>query len=162
MKNNLSIFGVIRNDDENLLEIVLSIFKKIGCTVAAKQVAGCYRIKGNNNNIIIVKMNDYDLKQKILKQKTTKEIKAGEVSNFNSDAAMSTIYINNHVTPFFGKLLQESRRAAKDGRIHSCWLNSFGCQLKFEENGTHHNYRTVDQLKNMIETKKQKSNERFS
>lgn len=63
LKNNLSIFGVGRSDGENLVQIVLSVFNKIGCVVAENQIVNCYRINGNNNNIIIAKLNDYELKQ---------------------------------------------------------------------------------------------------
>lgn len=154
LKNNVSIFGVGRSDGENLMGIALALFNKIGCAVADNQVVNCYRINGKSNNIIIVKLADYELKQKILKEKSKTPVTVGELTSCNSDAASTIIYINNHVTPFFGKLLHEGRKAVKNGEIHSCWLNSFGCQLKIDENGKQHGYRTVDELKKLISSKK--------
>lgn len=153
LKNNVSIFGIGRSDGENLLQIAITVFNKIGCAVADNQIANCYRINGNNVNIIIVKLTDYELKQKILKEKSKKAVTAGEIINCNSDAAGTIIYINNHVTPFFGKLLHEGRKAVKNGEMHSCWLNSFGCQMKMEENGKQHVYRSVDELKSLTSKK---------
>lgn len=152
LKNNVSIFGVGRTDGENLMQIVLKVFNKMGCDVADNQVINCYRINGNNNNIIIAKLSDYELKQKILKEKIKNPVKLSDVIGC-SNAADTIIYINNHVTPFFGKLLHEGRKAVKSGDIHSCWLNSFGCQMKYEEDGKQHAYRTIDDLKILISKK---------
>lgn len=154
LKNNVSMFGIGRSEGENLLQIAASVFNKIGCTVADNQITNCYRIKGNSNNIIIVTLADYELKQKILKVKTKKAVTVGEIISCNSDATATIIYINNHVTPFFGKLLHEGRKAIKNGEMHSCWLNSFGCQMKIEENGKQLGYRSVDELRNLLTNKK--------
>lgn len=150
LKNNVSIFGVSNTDDDKMNETVSAIFKKIGCAVDGNQIGSCYKIKGNSNNIIIVKLNDYELKRKILKEKSTKPLTLGDVISCEANIAKTVIYINNHVTPFFGKLLKEGRIAVKKSEIHSCWINSFGCQLKFDENGKHYSYKSVDELKKLI------------
>lgn len=89
-----------------------------------------------------------------MKVKSKKPVTVGELIPCDSNAANEIVYINNHATPSFGKLLQEGRKAAKSGDIHSCWLNAYGCQLKFEENGKHHMYRTVDELKKLTTARK--------
>lgn len=160
LKNNVSIFGVCRMDEENLYQIVSSIFKQIGCTVTEQQIVKCYRINGNANNIIVTTLSDYELKQSILKVKAKKPVTLGDVIKCNPDVSSSVIYINNHVTPFFGKLLKEGRDAVKKGDIHSCWINSFGCQMKFDEDGKQHCYRSVEDLLGLIKTKPTKSNKR--
>lgn len=154
LKNNISIFGIIPTEGEKLKQIAVSVFSKIGCAVADEQIVDCYRINGSSNGIVIVKLTDFDVKQKILKEKSKKAVTVGEVVACDSKAAATIIYINNHVTPFFGKLLAEGRKAIKNGDIHSCWLNSFGCQLKLEENGKQYGYRTVTELKKLITGKK--------
>lgn len=153
LKNNLSIFGVCRSDSENLKQIVSSIFGKIGCAAEDHQIISCYRINGNGNNIIIAKLSDYELKQNVLKEKAKKPLSLGDVVTCDSNAAGTSIFINNHVTPFFGKLLKEGRLAVKEGKIHSCWLNAFGCQLKFDEDGKQHGFRSIDELKSLITNK---------
>lgn len=62
----------------------------------------------------------------------------------------SPVFINNHTTPFFGKLLAEGRKAIKEGKINSCWLNTFGCQLKFSEDGKSYGYRSIEELNEII------------
>lgn len=140
--------------------VSLSIFDKIGCAVTEQQVVDCYRLNGKGNNIIVVKLSDYELKQNILKVKATKPVTLGDVITCDSEVASSIIYINNHVTPFFGKLLKEGRIAVKKGEIHSCWINSFGCQLKLTEDGKQHCYRSVDELSSLISNKPSASKKR--
>lgn len=153
LKNNLSIFGVCRADGENLKQIVSSIFGKIGCAVEDHQIISCYRINSNANNIIIVKLNDYELKQNVLKEKAKKPVKLGDIVACDANGAGTAVFINNHVTPFFGKLLKEGRLAVKEQKIHSCWLNAFGCQFKFQEDGKQHGFRSTDELKSLISNK---------
>lgn len=162
LKNNVSIFGVCQKDGENLVQIVSSIFAKIGCPATEQQIANCYRLNGNGNNIIVAKLCDYELKQNILKVKAKKPVTLGDVINCNPNEAGTVIYINNHCTPFFGKLLKEGRIAAKKGDIHSCWLNSYGCQLKLEENGKQHCYRSTEELSSLIANKPPTSRKRTS
>lgn len=154
LKNNISIFGIERKEKEDLLQIVLNICEKIGCKIEKSQVVNHYRI--NNTNIIIVQLCDFELKQQILGAKAKEAMRASDISGGASGASNAespAVYINNHVTPFFGKLLREGRQAVKKGDIHSCFVNSHGCQLKFEENGKPHNYKSVDELNKLIEAK---------
>lgn len=150
LKNNISVFGIGHKEGENLQQIILSLFQKIGCNVNEKQISSCYRLSGKGKGIIIVKLSDYELKLNILKIKAKKPVTVGELLSDSTNDASDVIYINNHVTPFFGKLLQEGRKASKNGDIHSCWLNAFGCQLKFAEDGKQHMYRSIEELTSLI------------
>lgn len=92
--------------------------------------------------------------------KTKNTLKVGDIITCSNKIADNAIFINNHVTPYFGKLLHEGRKAIKNGDIHSCWLNSFGCQLKIETGSTQRNYRSIDELNKLIsEAKVNKSNQ---
>lgn len=152
LKNNISLFGIPKNNNENLIQIVVTMLQsKIGCAVATQIIKDCYRIKGNGNHIIIAKLSDFDLKQKVLANKSNVKVTLGNIISCSSSQANTPIFINNHTTPFFGKLLSEGRKAAKDGKVHSCWLNSFGCQLKFSKEGKHFEYRNSAELQKLIE-----------
>lgn len=147
LRNNISIFGIPKNNEENLVEIVLKVLQKFEANVQVNKIADCYRIKGNINHIIVVKLNNFDLKQQILSKKAKQKITLGDIL---SNANKNPIFINNHTTPFFGKLLAEGRKAAKDGKINACWLNSFGCQLKFTEDGKYYGYPDIVELNKLI------------
>lgn len=118
-----------------------------------------YCIKGNNNHVIVVKLANFELKQQILVLESKHLLKLGDiVADSNEPSAL--IYINNHTTPFFGKLLSEGRKAAKAGAIQRCWLNNHGCQLNFNENGKSFLYKTMDELRELIVKEGSKSNKR--
>lgn len=149
LKDNISVHGIPYTNGEDLTAIILKVFAKIGCEVSNANIAKYYRIKGNNNNVIIVKLANFELKQKILVLKSKHVLKLSDIVTVPTEPN-AQIYINNHTTPFFGKLLSEGRKAAKTGSIQSCWLNNQGCQIKFKENGKSFLYKTVDELRELI------------
>lgn len=149
LKNNITLFGIPSGKDENITEIVLNVLAKIDCKTTSTKIVDCYRIKGNSNHIIVAKLRDFELKQKILSNKSKKKVVLRDIMP-NSTRPNEPVFINNHTTPFFGKLLAEGRKAAKEGQINSCWLNTFGCQLKFSEEGKSYSYRDTDELHKLI------------
>lgn len=152
ISRNLSIMGVPPTENEDLTSLAIKIFSLIGCELKRTDMFGCYRImKGKPfTDIFIVKINDFAIKHKILKANASKEIRLKDVTGTTAENCNQTIFINNHVTPFFGKLLAEGRKAVKDKKIHSVWLGRNGCQLRFEAEGPERTYRSLDELIRLI------------
>lgn len=148
LSHNLSIMGIPATAKENLSSIALKVFDKFGCNLSHTEVYGCYRIK--NTNMFIAKFNDFAIKQKILKAKVNITLRLSDIISSKLTGPDTTIFVNNHVTPFFGKLLAEGRKAVKENRIHSVWLNRNGCNVRLELNGLERIYRSTDELYNMI------------
>lgn len=147
LRNNISIFGLPHSENENLGQVVQSVLEAIGCGDLINAVSELYRLKGNSNKIIMARLYDHDAKHRILLAKTKKVIKAKDIVGGECE---DVLYINNHVTPFFGKLLHEGRKLVKEGKMHSCWINSFGCQLKFSLNDKSHVYKSIDELHDLV------------
>ncbi|KAG4067311.1 hypothetical protein HA402_000302 [Bradysia odoriphaga] len=152
LSHNLSIMGLPATVDEDLNLLSLKIFQVIGCAIQRSDIFGCYRIKKANKftSIFIIKFNDFATKQRIMKAKVDKVIKVRDVIGSDTTAGNSTLFINNHVTPFFGKLMAEGRKAVKDKRIQSVWLNRNGCNIRLEANGPERIYRSTDELYRML------------
>lgn len=143
--------GIPAAEDENLKSVVRKVFSLIGCVVSNNAITGCYRIKKGAapTDIIIVKLYDKEVKHVILKNKLKKEVRLNDVMGVSSEAN-PLIYINHHLTPFFGKLLAEGRRAVREKKVHSVRLTSAGCQVRFEENGKERTYKSVGELHSFI------------
>lgn len=153
LRNNLSIMGVPKMKNEDLKITARNIFKFIGCDATPANIINCYRVDSNKSSdakIFIVKLNNYELKQEILKHKVQKAVKLKDIVSSHSSMENQIIYINNHVTPFFGKLMSEGRKMQKVGKIHSVWLSSGGCQIKFSDDGPRFRYQSIDQLEEII------------
>lgn len=153
ISRNLSVMGVPPVINEDLISIALKLFSLVGCELKRTDIFGCYRIKKGKafTNIFIVKINDFTVKHNILKAKVTKEIKLKDVINANAESSNQSVYINNHVIPFFGKLLAEGRRRIKDKNVHSVWLGKNGCQLRFDAAGPEHSYRSLEELNRLVD-----------
>lgn len=91
-----------------------------------------------------MKLKDFSTKLRILKSKVGKDYRLRDVIRSVDDSTM--IYINNHVTPFFGKLLSEGRRLVKEKKIHSVWLSMDGRRLRFGPDGEERIYHSANEL----------------
>lgn len=81
LSRNLSIMGVPATENEDLMAIALKIFSLVGCKLTRENIFGCYRIKKGAAfaNIFIVKINDFTVKQRILKSKSSKEVRLSDI-----------------------------------------------------------------------------------
>lgn len=149
LRNNLSLMGIPIVPGESLSDIVIKIFASFDCIYTTNDIASVYRTKGENS-MIIVKLSSYDSKAAILQAKMKKSTHLSDIGLSEPSNDNNIIFINNHVTPYFGKLLQEGRRAMKENKIHSCWLASSGCMLRLVENGTPRPYRTLQEMYDII------------
>lgn len=148
LKNNISIFGFPRTEDENITELVLLIFKSFGCEFSKSDITSAYRSdsKTSKFSTIIVKFVSFEKKLAILNVKAKKPVQLGDVIQCSPQQQKIQIYLNNHVTPFFGRLLAAGRQASKDKLIHSCWIGTTGCMVKLKEDGKPINVRTLGEL----------------
>lgn len=146
LKNNISIVGCPKYDDENVTETVIKIFKAFGVHFKPTDFSGVYRSMGKKPSFtsIIVKFKDFEKKLAALNSKAKKPIKMSDV--FGASQSNAQIYLNNHVTPFFGRLLSVGRQAVKDERIHSCWIGTGGCLIKLDETSKPITIRSLDDL----------------
>lgn len=128
--------GIPQIDGENLTGIAIKLSVLIGRELAMTDMSGCYRVKSSNltSNIFVIKLNDFAVKHEILKSKADKVIRVKDVISTACHDSDKFVYVNNHVTPFFGKLLATGRRAVKEKMIHSVWLSKDGCRFRLDAN----------------------------
>lgn len=149
LKNNICIMGIPSFDNESPQNTATTVFKAIECELSSADIVSAYRTRGKAS-LIVVKLVNYDDKIKILNAKTKKAVRVSDIAVCDPSVANNFVYINNHVTPYFGKLLKEGRSAIKNNQIHSCWLTSSGCMLKVNEGGDSLNFSTIEQLQKII------------
>lgn len=130
LKNNISIFGIPSNENEDVKSITLKTFEAFGCNFKDDDITSVYRSSSRStktkSNSIIVKFNDFDKKLEALNSKTKTPVVLNDVITCESQHQNTPIFLNNHVTPFFGRLLAAGRQATKEKRIHSCWIGASG------------------------------------
>lgn len=157
---NLSIMGVPPTSNEKLSEVATNICTFLGIELSNSDVLGSYRVNRGNSpaDIFVVKLKDFSMKHRILKSKVNKVIRLSDIGlDVGQSRVDAQIYVNNHVTPFFGRLLAEGRKAVKDKKAHSVWLNRDGCRLRFDEAGRDFLYRSTKELANLVAKRHQGS-----
>lgn len=158
LRNNICIFGIPHKDNENLTDLAVKTFTLIGVQMDSSKILSAYRINGNTNNIIVVKLSEYELKQQLLNLKAVNVTTIGNILDCETELANKKIYLNNHLTPFFGRILHHGRMAIKAGKLHSCWIYSFGCQIKFSTEGKTYGIRSITQLNDLLNEKHHEKN----
>lgn len=144
LKNNISIFGCPKSDGEVIAEVALEIFKAFGNEFSSSDFDAIYRTEGKRPSFssIIVKFVNFEKKLIALNNKAKKPVKLSDV--YSDKKSNAQIYLNNHVTPYFGRLLAAGRQAIKEELIHSCWIGATGCLIKLQKDGKPINIRTVE------------------
>lgn len=75
LRNNVTIMGICATQGENLKSIAVAVFAGIHIKVDASDIQNVYR----KNNIIVVKLSNYDTKANIIQNKTKNKIMACNV-----------------------------------------------------------------------------------
>lgn len=141
LKNNVSIFGIAKSENEDISKIVFDFFTSLNLKFNQNDITAVYRTAGRSiASNIIVKFADFKHKLMAIEAKATKPTSA------TGDQQNKPIYINNHVTPFFGRLLAAGRVAIKQKVIHSCWIGNDGCLVKINEGDSPRNIKSLAEM----------------
>lgn len=151
LKDNLTIFGIPMEKSENVFKLAISVFKAIGCDFTSTDFKSVHRTKARSEKMssIIVKFCDFDNKLKVLNAKNSKTVTLKDIIPKHAQAK-NIVFVNNHVTPFFAKLMALGRQAVKNKTIHSCWIGSAGCMIKKNENSSAISIRSIDAMEKEI------------
>lgn len=146
LKTNISIIGVPCIENENVIAIARNVLRAFGCESIFDSILSVYRTKGRSKYFtpIIIKFKDFASKLTALNAK--KDVKLVNIPSFESADPEVKIYLNTHVTPYFGKILASGRQAIRDGLIHSFWLGSNGCLMKISESDEPISIQTCNEL----------------
>lgn len=150
LKNNVNIFGFPKTDGEDLKETALTIFKAFGCNILKSDFDSVYRTNARTPKFssIVVKFKDFEKKLHVLNSK--KQIRLKDVAECSESQQNIGIYINNHTTPYFGRIMAAGRKAAKEKIIHSCWIGANSCLIQLKENGDPIAIRNVETLDEIV------------
>lgn len=130
LRNNVTVMGIppSKNGNENLKSIAIKVFSLLAVNVPASGIQNVYR-KGD---IIVVRLAEYDTKATIIQNKTKSKILLSQIHP--ATKSNQQVYVNNHTTPYFGRLLQCGRNAVRDGKNVSMRLTNRGCMMKIGSN----------------------------
>lgn len=150
--NNITIMGIAPFCEESLFQLVVDIGNVLNVKIQSEDIEKLYRINGSKNHIIVVRFFDWNLKSAIMRNKRDVVIHECDVfSDVTKDSDQNNqIFINHHLTPYFGNLLQYGRNEVKKETLHSCWINSNGLLVKLNEHDTPHLFSSIDALQSFI------------
>lgn len=124
LRNNICLHGIPSLDTISLDNIVTATVSALGIQLSTSDYSSVYRTSGSGSlpGFIIVKLNEFTKKLEILKAKRSINSLCLKDLNLNLQPDDQPIFVNNQLTPHFGKLLQIAKKAVSERKLHSCWI----------------------------------------
>lgn len=121
LRNNISISGMPIEQNEDLYAVMDWILDALGLPELKKgELLKVRRVPNSKSKLIIANFRDYEMKLAVMQSKASKKISLSDIYELRNGEANPHIYINNHLTPFYGNLSYHGRNAISNGLIHSC------------------------------------------
>lgn len=133
LNNNLSIVGLPRLDDDNVMEMFLKFCEKIKVKVLASDVVEIYR-NGGVNEPVIVQFQDFDTKNMVRNYAHMRQVWTNDLVELPEGEQPTKIFVNLHTTRYYGKMISIAREARKSNSLFSYYLCKRGLAVRRTEN----------------------------
>ena len=130
-KGMCGMVGIPRQvDDKHLEAKVLSIFQKVGCTIAPEFIDDCHRLGKNNDRVIVKFTRRKDCKQVLQVKKDLKDLTADDL-----DLPQGTkIFVNQSLCPYYRILWSKTKRLQSMCKINNYFISGGTVKIKIDEN----------------------------
>lgn len=158
LQNNITLMNVPVMENESLHGLVVSLGEALGVQMSNEDISAVYRVRNSKNNLIVVKFKSFNIKSNIISRAKEGNLNLASFMSCDIEAGNQQVFINHHVTPYFGKLQAIGRNAVKDKKIFSCWINSKGLMVKLSSDDAPRAFTTADTLITYINSNTNSSN----
>lgn len=149
LDNNLSIVGLPRFDNDDVLELFLKFCKRIKADVSCDDIIEIYR-NGGVNEPVIVKFRSYDTKVMVKNCSHIRQIWNKDLVKLSPNETPTKIFVNSHTTRYFGKMVSIAREARKTNSLFSYYLCKRGLAVRRTENSKEHVVLSTSELVDYI------------
>lgn len=152
LKVNVAIANVPIVKDENLIDIINKICDKLDAVEAMEHIVNYYRTKSGT---IVLQLDTEQSKNFLIrKKKERKTLLVQEIGFPNSD---KQVMINDHLTPFFGKLCYLARQAINKEEIFAFWMSNRGLCIKLAKDSEPVIVKDAYELQSLVVNKRKAS-----
>ena len=116
--------------NNELEDKVLTIFKKTGSEVSPRDIEACYRLRKDNDRVIVKFSQGKDCKQIMSVKKDLRQLKMQEVGLPSN----RSIFINTSLCPYYRMLWLKCKRLHDLGKISKFYISSSTVKVKISEN----------------------------
>lgn len=162
LKNNIVIIGIPSKPNENLHSLLKSIASCMSIKLdLPTKVISIYRIANSKTHSIVVKFTSFDTKLAFILNKYKKPITLHDVLGNTVNNNKKPIFITHRLTPYFAKLMQQSRDMVKDGRLKASWISANGLTVRFTDDKIVDSIISSEQLESLTSNTKGASKKRL-
>lgn len=126
---NICIHGIPRREVEDLREIVLRVFGKLGAQITSKEICVVHRIS-KSNPLIIVKFLTVSAKQRVMMHRRNKTVSTDDVIDMPADVMPSKLHIFAQLTNYFEEIRKLAKQFMKKKQLVCYCLTQNGFLVK--------------------------------
>lgn len=126
---NICIHGIPRREDENLREIVLRVFARLGAEMPSNDINAVHRIS-KSDPLIIVKFQKLSAKQRVMIARRSKVVLTHDVIDIPDDVMPSKVHIFAQLTNYFEEMRKMAKQFMKERRLIAYSLTQHGFLVK--------------------------------
>lgn len=131
---NICIHGIPRREDENLREIVLRVFARLGAQVSSNDINAVHRIS-KSDPLIIVKFQKMSTKQRVMVNRRNKVVLTHDVIDIPDDVMPSKLHIFAQLTNYFEEMRKMAKQFMENRRLIAYSLTQRGFLVKRTNGG---------------------------
>lgn len=125
-RHHVEIHNVKTRSDEDLHQVVVNIAGKLGINITRDAVETVHRMYTNSsvaNPPIIVEFASRKLRDRIIESRYKAEVT--NKSLFGNSFDGNRIFVSESLSPFYKKLLWETKKVCKEKSYDYCWYKNF-------------------------------------
>lgn len=131
---NICIHGIPRREDENLRDIVIRVFARLGAQVSSNEINAVHRIS-KSDPLIIVKFQKMSAKQRVMVNRRNKVVLTHDVIDISDDVMPSKLHIFAQLTNYFEEMRKMAKQFMKHRRLIAYSLTQRGFLVKRTNGG---------------------------
>lgn len=149
LMKNICIHGIPRREDENLREIVLRVFERLGAQISSDQINVVHRIS-KSDPLIIVKFQKMSSKQRVMIDRRNKVVLTHDVIDIPDDVMPSRVHIFAQLTAYFEEMRKMAKKFMQKRRLIAYSLTQNGFVVKRTKASADRLICSTDELRSYI------------
>lgn len=146
---NICIHGIPRRKDENLRDIVLRVFVRLGAQVSSNEISVVHRIS-KSDPLIIVKFQKMSAKQRVMINRRNKVVLTHDVIDIPDDVMPSRVHIFAQLTNYFEEMRKMAKQYMQKRRLIAYSLTQNGFVVKRTKTSADRLVCSRDELRSFI------------
>lgn len=149
-RNHISIDYIPYVKNEDLIQLMMKICKKLGVDIESSDIRRIYR-HDQHLSMIVVELYNYTMKNRIVEScKRIKNVETKDIMRLPPGVESSELYINHTLTPYYWQMVKVVKNAQRRGILYTYQVEESGLVVKRSKNAKERCFVSLSDLRSYI------------